>query len=94
MERQIGLSPNTMMDRQRACVPQIQIDFIDTCVHPTFAILAKLFPETQQFVDTIEQNRAHWLARQASYEHCVDESSDDGAATATTDGGSSMAATD
>lgn len=78
MERQIGLSPNAMMDRQRACVPQIQIDFIDTCVHPTFTILSNLFPETQQFVNTIEHNRAQWLDRQAKYEHCVDESSDEG----------------
>lgn len=78
MERQIGLSPTAMMDRQRACVPQIQIDFIDTCVHPTFNILAKLFPETQHFVNAIEQNRAQWLERQTKYEHCVDESSDEG----------------
>lgn len=77
MERKIGLAPNTMMDRQRACVPQIQIEFIDTCVHPTFVILAQLFAETQTFVDTIEANRAHWLRRQANYEHCVEESSEE-----------------
>lgn len=92
MERQIGLSPNAMMDRQRACVPQIQIDFIDACVYPTFSVLSNLFPETQQFVQTIQDNRAHWLDRQAKYDHCVDESSDEGTSPST--GGEGLAKTD
>lgn len=70
MEREKGLTPNTMMDRQRACVPQLQIDFIDTCVRPTFAVLAGLFEETVEFVQTIDANRQHWEETRVEYERC------------------------
>lgn len=70
MEREMGLAPNTMMDRRRACVPQLQIEFIDTCVRPTFAVLAGLFEQTAAFVETIDENRAHWEQKRADFERC------------------------
>jgi cGMP-dependent 3',5'-cyclic phosphodiesterase len=61
LERQMGLNPNLMMDRKKACIPALQIEFLDTVVLPTFEIYVQIFPETSSFVDTINANREHWL---------------------------------
>lgn len=58
----MGLAPNEMMDRQKACIPELQIEFIATVVRPTFEILANLFPETQYFLEVIDNNRKNWEA--------------------------------
>ncbi|CAD7085831.1 unnamed protein product [Hermetia illucens] len=62
LEKQMGLAPNEMMDRQKACIPELQIEFIATVVRPTFEILANLFPETQYFLEVIDNNRKNWEA--------------------------------
>lgn len=36
LEKQMGAAPVEMMDRDRACVPRVQIDFIDTVALPVF----------------------------------------------------------
>lgn len=56
----MGLHPNLMMDRQKACVPALQIEFLDTVVTPTFEILLNIFPESSKFLETIETNKQHW----------------------------------
>lgn len=62
LEKQMGLAPNEMMDRQKACIPELQIEFLSTVVSPTFQILANLFPEAQQFLDVIDTNKKNWEA--------------------------------
>lgn len=61
LERQMGLNPNLMMDRKKACIPALQIEFLDTVVTPTFEIFVQVFPETSNFLDTINTNREHWV---------------------------------
>lgn len=70
LERQMGLAPNEMMDRQKACIPELQIEFITTVVRPTFEILCNLFPETAHFLETIDNNRLNWEALRSSFENC------------------------
>ncbi|XP_058120991.1 cGMP-dependent 3',5'-cyclic phosphodiesterase-like [Anopheles ziemanni] len=60
LERQMGLRPNAMMDRKKACIPMLQIEFLTTVIRPTFEILVQIFPETSSFLDTIDSNRAQW----------------------------------
>ncbi|PIO54108.1 hypothetical protein TELCIR_24537, partial [Teladorsagia circumcincta] len=36
LEKQMGASPLEMMDRDRAAVPKIQLDFMDTVALPVF----------------------------------------------------------
>lgn len=67
LEKQMGLSPKEMMDRQKACVPELQIEFISTVVRPSFEILVNVFPETQVCLDTIEDNRRHWEVKSVIY---------------------------
>lgn len=61
LERQMGLNPNLMMDRKKACIPALQIEFLDTVVTPTYEVFVQVFPETDSFLDTIQTNRAHWV---------------------------------
>lgn len=61
LERQMGINPNLMMDRKKACIPALQIEFLDTVVTPTFEIFLQIFPETSNFLETIKINREHWM---------------------------------
>lgn len=70
LEKQMGLAPKQMMDRQKACIPELQIEFITTVVRPTFEILANLFPETEQFLAIIDDNRAQWEIVKNTFTNC------------------------
>lgn len=70
LERQIGLAPNQMMDRKKACVPELQIEFITTVVRPTFEILGNLFPETAHFLEIIDANCVQWETMRTNFENC------------------------
>uniref|UniRef100_A0A182SI95 PDEase domain-containing protein n=1 Tax=Anopheles maculatus TaxID=74869 RepID=A0A182SI95_9DIPT len=60
LEKQMGLRPNAMMDRKKACIPMLQIEFLTTVIRPTFEILVQIFPETGSFLETIDSNREQW----------------------------------
>lgn len=60
LEREMGMNPNLMMDRKKAYVPALQIEFLDTVVSPTFEIFVQIFPETSNFLEIIRTNREHW----------------------------------
>lgn len=64
LEREMGFNPNVMMDRKRACVPKLQIEFLDTVVSPTFEIFVQIFPETSNFLEIIHNNRRQWIAKE------------------------------
>lgn len=66
----MGLAPKQMMDRQKACIPQLQIEFISTVVRPTYEILANLFPDTAQFLAIIDDNRTQWEAVNNTFANC------------------------
>lgn len=36
LERSQGQKPMTMMDREKACIPELQIDFLDKVALPVF----------------------------------------------------------
>ncbi|XP_075225632.1 cGMP-dependent 3',5'-cyclic phosphodiesterase-like [Lycorma delicatula] len=61
LEKAMGSSPSEMMDRRRAKIPDLQIQFITTVVLPTFRVLDKLYPEKiSSCLTTIENNLRHW----------------------------------
>lgn len=66
----MGLAPNQMMDRHRACIPQLQIEFLSGVVRPTFEILCNLFPETANILSIIDDNRNHWELVNQEFENC------------------------
>ena len=59
----MGINPDNMMDRDKAFIPELQIQFIKGVVRPVFALLAELFPEsegTQQSLQAVTDNLLFW----------------------------------
>uniref|UniRef100_A0A0R3RZS0 Phosphodiesterase n=1 Tax=Elaeophora elaphi TaxID=1147741 RepID=A0A0R3RZS0_9BILA len=62
LEKQMGNRPLEMMDRDRACVPKLQLEFMDTIAVPVFEYLSKLLPESKSTYESMLFNRKCWLA--------------------------------
>ncbi|PRD30905.1 UNVERIFIED_CONTAM: Pde2a [Trichonephila clavipes] len=60
LEKAMGVHPSEMMDREKACIPELQIGFIKNIVHPAYKILATLFPEVEDAFRAVETNRIFW----------------------------------
>uniref|UniRef100_A0A0N4ZI80 Phosphodiesterase n=1 Tax=Parastrongyloides trichosuri TaxID=131310 RepID=A0A0N4ZI80_PARTI len=60
LEKQMGNTPNEMMDREKACVPLIQLNFMDKVALPVFYNLAKLLDELEPTYKTLQTNRRCW----------------------------------
>lgn len=61
----MGLTPMEMMDRERAVIPKLQIDFLDAIALPVYRLLSSLLPETQEVLETVLSNRQKWQKAQA-----------------------------
>ncbi|XP_076468389.1 cGMP-dependent 3',5'-cyclic phosphodiesterase-like [Babylonia areolata] len=60
LEKALGESPLEMMDRERACVPDLQISFLDNIAIPVYRVLALIFPKAKPVEECVENNRKHW----------------------------------
>uniref|UniRef100_A0A914W7T9 Phosphodiesterase n=1 Tax=Plectus sambesii TaxID=2011161 RepID=A0A914W7T9_9BILA len=60
LEKQMGNRPIEMMDRERACVPKIQLEFMDTVALPVFDYISHLLPELTSTYNSLQQNRQCW----------------------------------
>ncbi|XP_022644193.1 cGMP-dependent 3',5'-cyclic phosphodiesterase-like isoform X3 [Varroa destructor] len=63
LEKSMGIAPDKMMDREKAFIPELQIQFIDGVVRPTFHLLAQLFPNdegTHQSLQAVTDNLTFW----------------------------------
>ncbi|CAL7945385.1 unnamed protein product [Xylocopa violacea] len=60
LEKSMGGSPIEMMDRERASIPDLQVEFITNLVLPLFTNLAVLFPVLQPLVDMLKETRDLW----------------------------------
>ncbi|KAL8598744.1 cGMP-dependent 3',5'-cyclic phosphodiesterase [Nucella lapillus] len=60
LEKALGESPLEMMDRERACVPDLQISFLDNIAIPVYRVLAMVFPQAKSVQECVLNNRKHW----------------------------------
>ncbi|GJQ69872.1 hypothetical protein Trydic_g22418 [Trypoxylus dichotomus] len=67
IEKRMGNQPILMMDREKASIPDLQIEFLDTVCIPTYTILTRLFPAAQQFIDIMESTKQCWEASKAIF---------------------------
>lgn len=58
----MGNEPSEMMDRERACVPKIQLEFTDSVALKVFSCISKILPELNVTHETLKLNRACWEA--------------------------------
>ncbi|XP_076646480.1 cGMP-dependent 3',5'-cyclic phosphodiesterase [Halictus rubicundus] len=68
LEKSMGSSPIEMMDRERAAIPDLQVQFISNIAIPVFTNLATLFPMVQPLVYVLEENRDLWEASKAIFQ--------------------------
>ncbi|XP_067009440.1 cGMP-dependent 3',5'-cyclic phosphodiesterase [Anabrus simplex] len=60
MEKSMGNNPLEMMDRDKARIPELQIQFLSDIVIPVFQLLAQLFPPAKCLVEATEINLQCW----------------------------------
>ncbi|XP_050417227.1 cGMP-dependent 3',5'-cyclic phosphodiesterase isoform X1 [Patella vulgata] len=60
LEKALGQNPLEMMDRDRACIPDLQISFLDNIALPVYEVLAKTFPRLQEVLQNVLENRSRW----------------------------------
>ncbi|XP_032671735.1 cGMP-dependent 3',5'-cyclic phosphodiesterase-like isoform X2 [Odontomachus brunneus] len=60
LEKSMGSAPVEMMDRERASIPDLQIQFITNLAIPIFTNLSLLFPSAAPLVSMVERNRSLW----------------------------------
>ncbi|XP_011157690.1 cGMP-dependent 3',5'-cyclic phosphodiesterase [Solenopsis invicta] len=60
LEKSMGNAPAEMMDRERASIPDLQIQFITNLVIPVFTNLSLLFPSALPLVHVLQNNCSLW----------------------------------
>ncbi|XP_071454561.1 cGMP-dependent 3',5'-cyclic phosphodiesterase-like [Hetaerina americana] len=60
LEKAMGNRPSEMMDREKACIPFLQLQFLNDIVHPLFTLLAEMFPEAECLVNALKINKRCW----------------------------------
>ncbi|XP_070554388.1 cGMP-dependent 3',5'-cyclic phosphodiesterase-like [Ptychodera flava] len=60
LEKAMGCRPLEMMDREKACIPELQLSFLNHIAHPVFQLLAKIIPEAKVLDDAVVANKAMW----------------------------------
>ncbi|GFS71894.1 cGMP-dependent 3',5'-cyclic phosphodiesterase [Nephila pilipes] len=73
LEKAMGVMPSEMMDREKARIPRLQINFLEQVVSPVFELLSGFFPDLQVLVDTINTHKRQWdKVEQVFTEHLPD----------------------
>ncbi|XP_065834450.1 cGMP-dependent 3',5'-cyclic phosphodiesterase-like [Oscarella lobularis] len=60
LERAIGMQPMEMMDRDRACIPELQLNFLDFIAIPVYRLLSQILPETSDVYERVLDGREQW----------------------------------
>jgi len=60
LEKAMGNRPVESMDRERAFIPQLQIQFLDHIAIPVFRVLGDLFPEARAPYSAVSRTKEYW----------------------------------
>ncbi|XP_077975468.1 cGMP-dependent 3',5'-cyclic phosphodiesterase-like isoform X2 [Styela clava] len=60
MEKSRGILPAITNDRERACVPELQINFMEHIARPAYRILSVIFPPYTEAYDRFDSNVERW----------------------------------
>ncbi|XP_071786255.1 cGMP-dependent 3',5'-cyclic phosphodiesterase-like isoform X11 [Asterias amurensis] len=61
LEKAMGMETPEMYDREKACIPELQINFLNHIALPVYQILSRVFPSVTQLVDNVLANKTMWL---------------------------------
>ncbi|CAH2016212.1 unnamed protein product [Acanthoscelides obtectus] len=68
MEKEMGKEPANMMDREKASIPDHQLDFLTQCCICIFKILEMIFPKAKVLVDALKKNILCWETSKMVFE--------------------------
>ncbi|XP_042238504.1 cGMP-dependent 3',5'-cyclic phosphodiesterase-like isoform X2 [Homarus americanus] len=74
LEKAMGNMPLEMMDREKAFIPELQLQFLDDVAIPVYEIVAKLFPGAQDPYNNIKTSRRNWARLRDVYKRRKPES--------------------
>ncbi|KAL0266649.1 UNVERIFIED_CONTAM: hypothetical protein PYX00_009137 [Menopon gallinae] len=60
MEKEMGRTPVDMMDRDRAFIPRVQLNFVNDICVPCYTVVVSLFPELEGLLDSIKDTAYRW----------------------------------
>ncbi|XP_076333643.1 cGMP-dependent 3',5'-cyclic phosphodiesterase-like isoform X2 [Tachypleus tridentatus] len=60
LEKAMGVKPSEMMDREKAFIPELQINFIQGVVKPVYDLLSSFFPAAEVTARAVATNRMYW----------------------------------
>ncbi|KAJ8964310.1 hypothetical protein NQ317_014822 [Molorchus minor] len=67
LEKQMGKEPANMMDREKASIPDHQVEFLTECCLCIFRILAVIFPSAKILVGAIKRNIICWKSSKDTF---------------------------
>ncbi|XP_066977426.1 cGMP-dependent 3',5'-cyclic phosphodiesterase-like isoform X2 [Macrobrachium rosenbergii] len=74
LEKAMGNMPMEMMDREKAFIPELQLQFLDDVAIPVYEIVAKMFPGAQDPYNNIKARRRNWARLRDVYKKRKPES--------------------
>ncbi|XP_035232407.1 cGMP-dependent 3',5'-cyclic phosphodiesterase-like, partial [Stegodyphus dumicola] len=74
LEKAMGVMPSEMMDREKARIPRLQINFLEQIVLPVYGLLSGFFPQLSHIVDTIEKHKRQWEKVECVFSECYSSS--------------------
>ncbi|XP_022085012.1 cGMP-dependent 3',5'-cyclic phosphodiesterase-like isoform X8 [Acanthaster planci] len=61
LEKAMGMETPEMYDREKACIPELQINFLNHIALPVYQILSKVIPQSGLLVKAVDANKTMWL---------------------------------
>ncbi|KAG8177159.1 hypothetical protein JTE90_009851 [Oedothorax gibbosus] len=74
LEKAMGVKPSEMMDREKARIPRLQINFLEQVVQPVYQLLSGFFPQLNHLVDVIVQHEKQWERVEKVFEESLHKS--------------------
>nr|XP_053651320.1 cGMP-dependent 3',5'-cyclic phosphodiesterase-like [Cherax quadricarinatus] len=74
LEKAMGNMPLEMMDREKAFIPELQLQFLDDVAIPVYEIVAKIFPGAEEPYTSIKTSRRNWARLRDVYKRRKPES--------------------
>eukprot|EP00112_Aurelia_sp_Birch-Aquarium-sp1_P008515 Seg1940.2 transcript_id=Seg1940.2/GoldUCD/mRNA.D3Y31 product="cGMP-dependent 3' 5'-cyclic phosphodiesterase" protein_id=Seg1940.2/GoldUCD/D3Y31 len=64
MEKSLGYTPKEMMDREKASIPRLQVEFVSKVALPVYRLLSSLLPPIKSICNVMGENILKWQALQ------------------------------
>eukprot|EP00794_Sanderia_malayensis_P006925 gene6925-7703_t len=60
MEKSLGYTPKEMMNREKASIPKLQVEFVSKVALPVYRLLSLFLPPVNSICDVMDENIGRW----------------------------------